>query len=65
MGYSSGEKHYEEIIEMVDREAEGSDSLEVRCHDHSAYSGADETGVARFRRVSCSCIPSLAALAPV
>jgi tubulin gamma len=29
MGYSAGEKHYEEIMEMVDREAEGSDSLEV------------------------------------
>ena len=29
-GYSSGEKIYEEIMEMVDREAEGSDSLEVR-----------------------------------
>ena len=28
-GYSSGEKIYEEIMEMVDREAEGSDSLEV------------------------------------
>lgn len=29
MGYTAGEKHYEEIIEMIDREAEGSDSLEV------------------------------------
>jgi tubulin gamma len=28
-GYSSGEKIYEEVMEMVDREAEGSDSLEV------------------------------------
>lgn len=28
-GYSSGEKLYEDIMEMVDREAEGSDSLEV------------------------------------
>ncbi|KAG8881209.1 gamma-tubulin [Tulasnella sp. 331] len=29
-GYSAGEKHYETIIEMIDREAEGSDSLEAR-----------------------------------
>lgn len=28
-GYSAGEKLYEDIMEMVDREAEGSDSLEV------------------------------------
>lgn len=30
-GYAAGERIYEEIMEMVDREAEGSDSLEV--HD--------------------------------
>lgn len=30
-GYATGEKLYEDIMEMVDREAEGSDSLEVRC----------------------------------
>ena len=29
MGYTAGERHYEEIMEMIDREAEGSDSLEV------------------------------------
>jgi tubulin gamma len=29
-GYASGEKLYEEVMEMIDREAEGSDSLEVR-----------------------------------
>lgn len=29
-GYASGERLYEEVMEMVDREAEGSDSLEVR-----------------------------------
>lgn len=29
-GYSAGERLYEEVMEMVDREAEGSDSLEVR-----------------------------------
>lgn len=28
-GYAAGEKLYEDIMEMVDREAEGSDSLEV------------------------------------
>jgi Tubulin/FtsZ family, GTPase domain len=28
-GYATGEKLYEDIMEMVDREAEGSDSLEV------------------------------------
>lgn len=29
-GYASGERCYEEVMEMIDREAEGSDSLEVR-----------------------------------
>ena len=29
-GYSAGERIYEEVMEMIDREAEGSDSLEVR-----------------------------------
>jgi len=29
-GYAAGEKIYEEVMEMIDREAEGSDSLEVR-----------------------------------
>lgn len=28
-GYSSGEQVYEDIMEMIDRETEGSDSLEV------------------------------------
>ena len=28
-GYSAGERIYEEVMEMIDREAEGSDSLEV------------------------------------
>lgn len=36
-GYASGERLYEEVMEMVDREAEGSDSLEVRIHDASNY----------------------------
>ena len=29
-GYSAGERIYEEVMEMIDREAEGSDSLEVQ-----------------------------------
>lgn len=29
-GYQSGEAVYEDIMEMIDREADGSDSLEVR-----------------------------------
>lgn len=29
-GHAAGEKIYEEVMEMIDREAEGSDSLEVR-----------------------------------
>ena len=29
-GYSAGEKVYEELMDMIDREADGSDSLEVR-----------------------------------
>lgn len=29
-GYAAGERIYEEVMEMIDREAEGSDSLEVR-----------------------------------
>lgn len=30
VGHTAGEKHYEEIMDMIEREAEGSDSLEVR-----------------------------------
>jgi len=30
LGYSHGEKHYEDIFEMFDREADNSDSLEAR-----------------------------------
>ena len=29
-GYTIGERIYEEVMEMIEREAEGSDSLEVR-----------------------------------
>ena len=37
-GYSAGERIYEEVMEMVDREAEGSDSLEVRLSGSSVCS---------------------------
>jgi len=30
-GYSAGEKVYDDLMEMLDREADGSDSLEVGC----------------------------------
>jgi hypothetical protein len=30
-GYQTGELVHEDIMEMIDREADGSDSLEVRC----------------------------------
>lgn len=30
MGYAAAERIYEEMVDMIDREAEGSDSLEVR-----------------------------------
>ena len=33
-GYAWGEKIYEEVMEMIEREAEGSDSLEVCRHHH-------------------------------
>lgn len=29
-GYAAGERVYEDVMDMIDREAEGSDSLEVR-----------------------------------
>lgn len=32
LGYTWGERIYEEVMEMIDREAEGSDSLEVLHH---------------------------------
>jgi tubulin gamma len=31
-GYSAGERTYEEVMDMIEREAEGSDSLEVRLY---------------------------------
>jgi Tubulin/FtsZ family, GTPase domain len=41
-GYATGEKLYEDIMEMVDREAEGSDSLEVRLLPFSRLKGSGE-----------------------
>ncbi|KAH0830286.1 Tubulin/FtsZ [Lanmaoa asiatica] len=38
-GYASGEKLYEEVMEMIDREAEGSDSLEGFMLMHSIAGG--------------------------
>lgn len=35
MGWSMGERIYDDIIDMIDREAEGSESLEVRLLDSS------------------------------
>lgn len=32
-GYQTGETVYEDIMEMIDREADGSDSLEVFAHE--------------------------------
>lgn len=50
-GYAAGERLYEEVMEMVDREAEGSDSLEVHHNDHYSTFGL----ISPFR-VSCLCI---------
>ena len=65
-GYSTGEKLYEDIMEMVDREAEGSDSLEVRTPFYCSLwalrkfeSAPDDLMTSRsglsLRRVSCYC----------
>ena len=43
-GYAAGEKLYEDIMEMVDREAEGSDSLEV-CNTPLFHQDPRERGV--------------------
>jgi hypothetical protein len=57
-GYSTGEKLYEDIMEMVDREAEGSDSLEVRTpfyypfDTHSTLNDTTYSGLS-VHRASC------------
>ena len=56
-GYSAGEKLYEDIMEMVDREAEGSDSLEVCATSLSSIMRPTVVLVSSFSfffcRVSC------------
>jgi hypothetical protein len=65
-GYATGEKLYEDIMEMVDREAEGSDSLEVRtpfCPSSRPFEipecaeryNEHTLGVVSLRRASCYC----------
>ena len=54
-GYSAGERIYEEVMEMVDREAEGSDSLEVR-NKRQVVQGVYGPLMGNNCRVSCSCI---------
>lgn len=46
-GYSAGERIYEEVMEMVDREAEGSDSLEGFMMMHS-IAGGTGSGLGSF-----------------
>jgi len=47
-GYSAGEKVYEDLMEMLDREADGSDSLEVSLFLSNRMEADD--------RDSCYCI---------
>lgn len=56
-GYAMGEQVHEEIMDMIDREADGSDSLEV----HDAY--PDLRQIAYLARVSNSYTRLQAALA--
>ncbi|KAG6832727.1 gamma-tubulin [Tricholoma furcatifolium] len=46
-GYAAGEKIYEEVMEMIDREAEGSDSLEGFMLTHS-IAGGTGSGLGSF-----------------
>jgi hypothetical protein len=39
IGYCEGEKYYDDIIDMIDREADGSDSLEGFVMTHSTAGG--------------------------
>lgn len=39
IGYCEGEKYYEDVIDMIDREADGSDSLEGFVMTHSTAGG--------------------------
>ena len=38
-GYCEGDKYYEDVIDMIDREADGSDSLEGFVMTHSTAGG--------------------------
>lgn len=42
-GYAAGERVYEDVMDMIDREAEGSDSLEV----------SQQKPVSCLRSISC------------
>jgi hypothetical protein len=53
-GYASGERLYEEVMEMIDREAEGSDSLEASISFCFALVFLDPHEL--FNRALCSCI---------
>ena len=54
-GYATGESVHEEVMEMIDREADGSDSLEVRrCLE-------PDLTISNVSRASCCCIPLLEA----
>lgn len=75
-GYQSGEAVYEDIMEMIDREADGSDSLEVSKHIFRFWQGcvcADGMGLgihdaAFYRRrywIGSGIIPPRAAQRPV
>jgi len=46
-GYCEGEKYYDEIIDMIDREADGSDSLEGFVMTHS-IAGGTGSGLGSF-----------------
>lgn len=51
-GYAAGERIYDEVMEMIDREAEGSDSLEVSLHK---ICGVDINTASCSCRDSCLC----------
>jgi tubulin gamma len=59
-GYAAGERIYDEVMDMLDRETEGSDSLEVSSLIHATHLLSHLT----VSRDLCLCIPSQAALAP-
>jgi tubulin gamma len=51
-GYSAGEKVYEELMEMIDREADGSDSLEVSLPTHTSWFNADLQGFSLLHSIA-------------